>query len=89
MAKYRRLWDTYRFPGFRPEPTVSGIFGDSKARVIRLVRKEKKQRVVRAALFTSPITTKRPVGFGTCPAGICGFSWKWKSDGFFAAGAKK
>jgi transposase len=28
----RRLWDAYWFPGFRPEPTVCGIFGDPKAR---------------------------------------------------------
>ncbi len=34
----RRLWDTYAFPGFRPRPTVHGIFGDPKARVITLIR---------------------------------------------------
>jgi len=89
MAKKRRLWDTYRFPGFRPEHTVSGIFGDPKARVVRLVRTEKKRPVERAALLTIPTTTKRPEGFGTSPAEMCGSSWRWKSDGFFAAGAKK
>src|SRR3954468_18259464 len=41
----RRLWDTYSFPGFRPEPTVRGIFGDSKARVITLNRRSKKRLV--------------------------------------------
>ena len=51
MARYRRLWDTYRFPGFRPQHTVSGIFGDPKARVIRLVRRGKKRLVECAALF--------------------------------------
>ena len=35
----RRLWDTYAFPGFRPRPTVHGIFGDPKARVITLNRR--------------------------------------------------
>src|ERR1700681_2609340 len=39
----RRLWDTYWFPGFRPEPTVRGIFGDPKARVIILKRRSKKR----------------------------------------------
>src|SRR2546429_9282970 len=39
----RRLWDTYSFPGFRPEPTVRGIFGDPKARVITLKRRSKKR----------------------------------------------
>src|SRR5439155_18268128 len=40
----RRLWDAYRFPGFRPAPTVIGIFGDPKARVLPLVRRSKKPR---------------------------------------------
>src|SRR6266571_5583410 len=46
----RRLWDTYSFPGFRPEPTVRGIFGDPKARVITLKRRSKKNgmRVLRS-----------------------------------------
>jgi hypothetical protein len=39
----RRLWDAYRFPGFRPEQTVRGIFGDPKARVITLKRRSKKR----------------------------------------------
>ena len=30
-------------PGFRPEPTVRGVFGDPKARVIRLKRRSKKR----------------------------------------------
>ena len=38
----RRLWDAYAFPGFRPEGTVGGIFGDPKARIIRLRRRSKK-----------------------------------------------
>jgi hypothetical protein len=28
MPKPRRLDDAFRFPGFRPEATVRGIFGD-------------------------------------------------------------
>jgi hypothetical protein len=42
MRKPRRLDDAYRFPGFRPEPTVRGIFGDPKARILRLQRRGKK-----------------------------------------------
>jgi hypothetical protein len=38
----RRLWDTYTFPGFRPQPTVRGIFGDPKARLITLARRANK-----------------------------------------------
>jgi len=32
--RQRRLWDAYAFPGFRPQSTVRGVFGDPKARVI-------------------------------------------------------
>lgn len=42
MKKLRRLWDAYRFPGFRPGPTVVGVFGDRRARVISLRRRGKK-----------------------------------------------
>ena len=38
----RRLADTYTFPGFRPQQTVQGIFGDPQARLIRLTRRGKK-----------------------------------------------
>lgn len=38
----RRLLDAYRFPGFRPQATVKGVFGNPKARVITLVRRGKK-----------------------------------------------
>jgi hypothetical protein len=76
MARYRRLWDTYRFHGVRPQHTVFGIFGDPKARVIQLVRRGKKRRAECAALYIIPSTTARSEGFGTFPAGICGFTWR-------------
>jgi hypothetical protein len=37
----RRLWDAYCVPGFRPQPTVHGVFGDPKAHVIKLKRRSK------------------------------------------------
>ena len=81
MARYRKLWDTYRFPGFRPNQTVSGIFGDPKARVIRLVRRGKKQFVELAVVFISPFTTGRSEEFETSPVGTCASTWTWKSGG--------
>jgi hypothetical protein len=38
----RRLQDAYAFPGFRPVGTVRGLFGDFKARIIKLKRRFKK-----------------------------------------------
>ena len=60
----RRLWDTYWFRGFRPEPTVRGIFGDPKALVIGLKRRSKKRRAAVAAASrwagtTEPACKKR------------------------------
>jgi hypothetical protein len=89
MARNRRLWDTYRYPGFRPEHSVSGIFGDPKARVIRLVRRGKKRLVVFVAPFITRFTTARPEEFETSPAGMLAFSWKWRSVGWIAEGARR
>src|ERR1022692_2726896 len=50
--RQRRLWDTYTFLGFRPQPTVRGVFGDPKARIITLARRAKNGlRVLRANSF--------------------------------------
>ena len=39
----QRLSDSYQFPGFRPSLTVTGIFGDPKARLRKLFRRSKKR----------------------------------------------
>ena len=45
MSKVKSLVDEYSFAGFRPKRRVKGIFGDSYARVIELVRRQKKLNV--------------------------------------------
>ncbi len=89
MRKHRRLWDLYRFPGFSPEHIVSGIFGDSRARVIALIRRGKKQFAAPVAAFIAPITIENHGGFATCPAETCGFIWMWRSAGSRVEGAGK
>lgn len=89
MVKNRKLWDTYRFPGFRPAPTVTGIFGDPKARIIRLTRRGKKQFVELAGRFIGPFTIGRYGEFETCLAAIPGFTWSWRSAGCIAGPAGK
>src|SRR5260370_35838786 len=59
----RRLWDAYSFPGFRPQPTVHGIFGDPKARVITLNRRSKK-RAAGAAVMSRWAGTTGKFGGG-------------------------
>ena len=89
MQKNRQLWDLYRFPGFSPEHTMSGIFGDPRARVISLIRKGKKLFAVPVAGSIIPSTTGRSVWFATCPVARCGFIWKWRSAESLVEGAGK
>jgi len=89
MAKHKHLWDTYRFSGFYPEHTLSGIFGDPKGRVIGLVRRGKKVSVEPVGLSNAPSTIGRSEGFETCPVATPGSTWMWKSAGFSVAGARR
>jgi len=66
----RRLWDAYAFPGFRPLPTVRGVFGDPKARVITLERRSKKRSAAAVVERTWAGTTGAGVRFAICPAAI-------------------
>src|SRR5271155_4347747 len=61
----RRLWDAYCFPGFRPEPTVRGVFGDPKVRVIRLNRRSKTLRAAATVMSRWAGTTAGSAGCAT------------------------
>jgi hypothetical protein len=89
MEKHKRLWDLYRFLGFSPEHTVSGIFGDPHARVLGLVRRGKKVSVEAVVRFTMLFTIERFGGSGTFPAVASAFFWNWKSAESLVAGAEK
>src|SRR5258706_12404354 len=69
MVKYRRLWDTYRFPGFSPRSTLRGIFGDPKARILGLRRRGKKRFAVPAGISSEGGTIANGVGCGIWRAG--------------------
>src|SRR4030081_3327556 len=81
QKRNRRVCVTYSFCGFRPEPTVRGIFGDPKARVIKLNRRSKKQRVGAAVAPRWAGTTARSAGCAICPAGTLGYIWSWRCGG--------
>src|SRR5271166_5047355 len=85
----RRLWDTYAFPGFRPQPTVHGIFGEPKARVITLNRRSKKQPAAVAVASTWAGTTGRCAAYAICRAGTLGYFSNWKCGGSSAAVAAR
>ena len=85
MHKHQRLWDTYRFAGFRPSSTIRGIFGDPKARIIRLQRRGKKHAAVFATASRTGGTTTGGVACATCLAEMPASTWSWKS-GVWRAG---
>ncbi len=62
------LWDVYAFPMFRPQPTVRGVFGDPKARVITRERRSKKGPAAAVVERSSAGRTGGRVGFAICPA---------------------
>ena len=59
MRKHKRLTDAYRFPGWTPLQTVKGVFGDPRARVVQLKRRQKKQSVQSADSRRGAFTTTR------------------------------
>jgi len=86
MQKQRRLWDTYRVPGFRPGTTVQGIFGDPKARVLQLHRRGKK-RFADPAAISSEVGTIASGGCVTWDVEITESIWTSKYVGSIARGA--
>jgi hypothetical protein len=87
MRKPLRLPDAYRFPGFRPEPIVRGCFGDPKARIVSLRRRQKKRRAAAVASPFEAVTTESCVRHAICRAATPAFTWNSKFDGCTAAGA--
>ena len=72
LKRKHRLLDAYAFPGFRPEPTVRGVFGDPKARVITLVRRSKKRLAAAVVGFIRAGTTESSGGREIFPAATRG-----------------
>lgn len=85
----KRLLDAYRFPGFRPLPEVVGVFGDSYARVVRLVRRSKKRLAAAAVEFTRVGTTALIGAFAIFPAGPTVSTSSSRCGGWLAAVAAR
>jgi len=85
----RRLLDAYRFPFFRPLEKIRGIFGDSKARVITLVRCSKKQSATPAAELTPAGTTRGFDEFAISLVATHASIWRSRFDECFAVIVEK
>jgi transposase len=55
----RELRDAYRFPGFTPQRTVVGIFGDPQARIVTLTRRARKQSAARVVRQSARGTNRK------------------------------
>ena len=87
--RQRRLWDTYTFPGFCPQPTVRGVFGDPKARIITLARRAKKRFAGAVGGFIRVGTTGAYGKFAICRVVTRASSWRLRSGGYDAAVAAR
>ena len=82
----KTLYDSYHFPGFTPQRSIIGIFGDPAARVIKIDRRGKKQHAVCAARFAGLFTTIRSAGSATFPVVTPASIWNYRY-GAYCAGA--
>ena len=88
MAKIKRLADVFRFPGFVPFSSVRGVFGDHRAVVIRLRRRQKKRRAVFAEKFNFVITTNGLGESATSRAVTGASTWLTRAGVSIACGAR-
>jgi len=79
--KPKHILDAYRFPFFRPLEKIRGLFGDSKARIITLVRRSKKQSATPVAELNLVGTTRSFGEFATSPVATHASIWKSRFDG--------
>jgi hypothetical protein len=89
MRKHKCLTDAYQFVGWTPSKTVKGVFGDRKAVVIELRRRQKKQSVHSAVNRQRVFTTARCAVSGIFPVVTGACMWSWRFDASFAGGARK
>ncbi len=89
MKRKKRLLDEYRYPGFRPETVVKGLFGDCKAKVIHFIRTQKKRFADVVARSITAITTRKFARLGIYPAAIRESIWNLRFVGSIAGDVRK
>jgi len=66
---------------------IKGIFGDPRARLIRLTKGQKKQFAGSVEAPRKVTTTRKYAVYETCPVGMYGSTWKWRFDVSFVESA--
>ena len=85
----KRLRDSYRFPRFHPALTVRGLFGDPRARVIRLTRRSKKRGAEFVAGYGPVGMTANCAVSEICRLGMRAFSLSSTTVGSTAGAAEE
>jgi hypothetical protein len=86
-ARWKYLWDTYRFAGFTPSWTLDGLFGEPMARVLSLTHRSKKRLAGSALRFGAAGTISGHRLIGICRAATTAFTCGWRSDELTAGSA--
>jgi hypothetical protein len=82
MITKKSFSEIYSFPGFRARSKFKkGILGDPKARVVELVRRQKKQFVQPAGRLPEVITISGHIVSEILIAVICEFIWNSNTAG--------
>lgn len=87
MAQFTSLRDFYAFPGFTPNATIQGVFGDPFAAVVTLRRRPKKLSAANAAFPIAPSTTRPSAGSATSIAAAVASTSNSPCGGSIAVGA--
>jgi hypothetical protein len=87
MKTGRCLRDLFAFPGFVATATLKGVFGDPKARIVRLRRQKKRQCVPIVAIAAAATTTSGYAEPATCEWRTGSCMWSSSAGGSTAQGA--
>lgn len=87
MAQFDSLRDFYSFPGFTPNATVRGVFGDPYAAVLTLRRRPQKLSAPSVAPPIDPATTRPSAGSATSIAAGVAFTSNSPCGGSIAGSA--
>jgi hypothetical protein len=86
MKTNKTLSDLFSFPGFRARSKLKGVFGDSPARIVTLVRRQKKRRVPHVARPGGASMTAEPTRSATWTRAVPGFTSHSSIAGWSAEG---
>jgi uncharacterized protein (UPF0261 family) len=82
----RKLRDAYYFPGFVPGLLVRGVFGNPLARVVSLVRRQKKQPAESVVIGTGVTTIGSLKWCVTFLVAAWKSTWSWRCAAWTVAG---